>query len=125
MADWRKLAKVALLADGKIDDAEVAILRRHLFADKRIDRTELEFLFEAQKGARQAAPSFQRLLFEGVRTHILMDGKISADEAAWLKQWIFADGKVDDAEKKLLKELKLLADQTCPEFEALCAQCLR
>ena len=56
MADWRKLAKAALLADGQIDEREVAILRKELFADKRIDRAELEFLMEAKKQARWSCP---------------------------------------------------------------------
>lgn len=119
MADWRKLALRSLLADGQIDDREVAILRKELFADKRIDRAELDFLLEAKKKARSAVPAFDKLLFEAVRTALLADGKITAEETTWLRAWIMADGKVDDAEKKLLKELKLLADQVCPEFQSL------
>ncbi len=119
MADWRKLAMRALLADNQIDEREVAILRKELFADKRIDRSELDFLLEAKKKARSAVPAFNKLLFEAVRTALLGDGKITAEETAWLRAWIMEDGKVDEAEKKLLKELKLLADQVCPEFQAL------
>ena len=119
MADWRKLAMRALLADNQIDDREVGILRKELFADKRIDRTELDFLLEAKKKASSAVPAFDRLLFEAVRTALLADGKITADEVVWLRAWIMADGKVDKAEIKLLMELKLLADHVCPEFTAM------
>lgn len=124
MADWRRLAREALLADGQIDEREVAIVRKALFADGRIDRSELEFLLEVKKFAKATVPQFQKLLFEAIRNVILADGTISANEAAWLRQWIFADGKVDDAEKHWLKELKLLADSVSPEFTALYNECL-
>ena len=64
------------------------------------------------------------LLNEAIRTTILADGSISAAEVGWLRAYILADGKVDEDEKKLLRELKLLADQTCPEFLALFNECM-
>ena len=124
MANWRNLAKAALLADGQIDEREVALVRKEFFADGRIDRSELEFLLEARREAASAVPSFQKLLFEAIRSVILTDGVIDAAEAAWLRQWIFADGKVDADEKHWLKELKLLADRVSPEFLALYNECL-
>src|SRR6476661_7176211 len=51
MANWRQLAMSALLADGSIDEREVEILRKEFFADRRIDRAEMEFLLEARKRA--------------------------------------------------------------------------
>jgi hypothetical protein len=124
MADWRRLAKAVLLAGGHIDERKVAILRKELFADRRIDQSELTFLLEAKRGAYKAVPAFQALVNEAIRTAILADGSISAGEVAWLRDYILADGKVDDDEKKLLKELKLLADRVCPEFQALYAECM-
>ena len=124
MADWRKMAKAILLADGTIDEREVGVLRRELFADGRIDRTELEFLLEVRREAKSAVPNFQRLLFEAIRSIILKDGSIDAAEADWLRSWIFADGKVDADEKHWLKELKLLADRVSPEFTALYNECV-
>src|SRR5437899_2592302 len=95
MANWRNLAKAALLADGTIDEREVAIVHKEFFADGRIDRSELEFLLEVKREAQSAVPSFQKLLFQAIRNVVLADGSIDANEAAWLRQWIFADGKVD------------------------------
>jgi len=123
MADWRKLAKTALLADGRIDTKEVNIIRKELFADGRIDKSELEFLFELRKGATSAVQSFIQLLNDAIKSVVLADGTISDKEAAWLKKYIVADGKVDDAEKQLLRELKGSARSVSKEFEALCAQC--
>lgn len=125
MANWRQLALSALLADGQIDEREVAILRKEFFADRRIDRAEMEFLLEARKKAATCAPSFEKLVFEALRSVILADGYISPEETEWVRQYIYADGKVDAAEKHWLKELKHLADRTCPEFLALYEQCMK
>jgi len=125
MANWRNLCKAALLADGQIDEREVALIRKEFFADGRIDRSELEFLLEVKKEAASAVPSFQKLLFEAVRNVILADGVIDAEEAAWLRTWIYADGKVDADEKHWLRELKLLASRVSPEFMTLYNECLK
>ena len=124
MANWRQLAMSALLADGAIDEREVEILRKEFFADRRIDRAEMEFLLEARKKAQSCAPSYEKLLFEALRSVILADGVITPEKTAWIRQYIYADGKVDAAEKHWLKELKVLADRTCPEFVALFNQCM-
>jgi hypothetical protein len=124
MADWRRLAKAALLAGGRIDDQKVAILRKELFADKRIDRSELQFMMEARHGVYQAVPAFHALFMEVIRSVLLADGVISAEETAWLRAWLCRDGKFDAEGKKLIKELKLLADQVSPEFQALHDECM-
>jgi hypothetical protein len=124
MANWRNLAMSALLADGHIDEREVEIIRKEFYADRRIDRTELEFLLEARRKAKTSVPAFEKLLFEAMRTVILADGVISPEEVGWIRTFIFADGKVDAAEKHWLKELKHLADRVCPEFLDLYNQCM-
>jgi hypothetical protein len=124
VANWRQLAMSALLADGVIDEREVEILRKEFFADRRIDRAEMEFLLEARKKAQSCVPSFEKLLFEALRSVVLEGGVISAEKTEWIRQFIYADGKVDAAEKHWLKELKHLADRVCPEFVALYNQCM-
>ena len=44
---------------------------------------------------------------------------------AWLRRMIFADGKVDDEERKFLHELKGEASQVSHEFEALFNECMK
>jgi hypothetical protein len=124
MADWRKLARELLLADGRIDEREAALIRKELFADGRIDTIELEFLLELKKGAASVPASYNRMLFDAIKNHLLADGTIHADDATWLRTWIFADGKVDAEEKNLLQELKSGAQHVSPEFEALYDQCM-
>ncbi|NJO16975.1 MAG: hypothetical protein HC877_14915 [Thioploca sp.] len=47
------------------------------------------------------------------------EGYLNPKKAKWLRQAIFADGRVDKDEKRLLKELKAEAKQTSPEIEVL------
>src|SRR5437588_87714 len=125
MADWKKLALDAILADGKIDDDEVKVLRKSLYEDGAIDRREVEFLIElrnrAQKKAGGAAvnPKFEALFFKAISENVLKDGKISGSEANWLRSMLYADKKIDANEKKFLQKLKKGAKSTSPVFDKL------
>src|ERR1700722_19596139 len=87
MADWRKLAMEAFLADGKIDETEVKILRKELWADGQIDRDEVKFLIDLRNTAQKKArgedlhPAFEKLFFKAIEDNVLADGKISGKEA--------------------------------------------
>jgi uncharacterized tellurite resistance protein B-like protein len=132
MADWRKLALEAILADGAIDDSEVKILQRELWADGKIDAKEVDFLIELRNSAQKKAkakqaevnPKFETLFFKAIEQNVLRDGKISNKEATWLRKMLFADGKIDDNEKKFLNRIKKAATKTSPEFDQLFQECL-
>jgi uncharacterized membrane protein YebE (DUF533 family) len=130
MADFRKLSIAALLADGKIDDTEVKVIKKELYADGKIDKKEVEFLIElrnaAQKKAKGAALStaFENLFFKAIQDNVLDNGIISAKETTWLRKMLFADGKIDDNEKKFLKKLKGAATKIAPAFDALYEECM-
>jgi hypothetical protein len=119
MAEWKKLAKRALLSDGRIDLKETALIREEIFADARVDKSELEFLFSLRKEAESCVAAFTELFFKAVKDHMLADGVISAAEAKWLRKMIFADGTVDEDEKKLMETLKQEARDVAPEFQKL------
>ncbi len=119
MADWKKVARRALLLDGRIDLKETAVIREEIFADDRVDKSELEFLFSLRRDAESVVQAFSDLFFAAVKKHMLEDGSISTAEAKWLRKMIFADGTVDDDEKKLMQELKAGARDTAPEFQKL------
>ena len=131
MADWKKVARAALLADGQIDDTEVKVLKKELYADGKIDREEVEFLIDlrntAQKKAKGAElnANFEKFFFKAIQDNVLDDGEISAEEAGWLRKMLYADKKIDDNEKKFLSKLKKSATKSCPEFDALCEECLK
>jgi len=132
MADWRKLALETILADGVIDDAEVRVLQKELWADKKIDAKEVEFLIELRNSAQKKAkakkvevnPKFETLFFKAIEQNVLRDGKISNKEAGWLRKMLFADGKIDDNEKKFLGRIKKSATKTSPDFDQLYQECL-
>lgn len=111
-----------LLADGKVDGREIDALTDLLYADGWIDRAEAEFLIELHKRVERVTPGFEKFFYQAIKDHVLNDGKIDAEEANWLRRMITADGKVDDREKKLLRELRGEATEVCPEFEALYAE---
>jgi hypothetical protein len=122
MADWKKLAKELILADGYIERKETEIVKKELLADGVISKSEAEFLVDLRKSAPRAVTEFHQFVFEVVKKAILADGVISAAEASWLEKFILADGKVDDMEKAFMRDLKTSANKTCPEFEALFKQ---
>jgi len=130
MADWRKLALAAILADGQIDDNEVRILKKELYADGVIDREEVQFLVDlrnqAQKkaGGMELGAAFEKFFFKAVEDNVLADGTIDAREAKWLREMLFADNKIDANEKKFLKRLKQGAKSTSRPFDALYDECM-
>ena len=125
MADWKKVARRALLSDGRIDLKETAIVREEIFADDRVDKSELEFLFSLRKEAESCVQAFTELFFNAVKKHILADGVITAAEAKWLRKMIFADGSIDPEEKQLMQALKHEARDVAPEFTQLYEECMK
>lgn len=119
MADWKRLAKNLILADGFIEDKEAEIVKKEMLADGVINKSEAEFLVDLRNSATKAVNKFHQFVFDVVKKAILADGVISAPETAWLERFILADGKVDESEKAFLLDLKKSAKGTCPEFEAL------
>src|SRR5437868_14006447 len=107
-----------ILANGKVEGPEMEQLRQVLYADGKIDRQEADFLVELHKRVQRVSPGFEQFFYKAIKDHILADGAVSVEETAWLRQMLFADGKIDDHERKFLRELKGEAKRTCPEFEA-------
>jgi hypothetical protein len=119
MADWKRLAKNLVLADGYIERKETDIIKQELLADGAISKSEAEFLVDLRKHAPKAVQEFHHFVFDVVKQALLADGEISKSEAEWLKKFLLADGKVDDMEKQFLHDLKAAAKKTSPEFEEL------
>jgi hypothetical protein len=128
MANWEQVAMATILADGKIDDAEVKVLRKELYADGKIDMAEVKFLIGlrnlAQKKAkakkRPVNPTFEKMFFKAIEDNVLKDGKIDASEVKWLEDMLFADGKIDANERKFLAILKKKAKSVHDSFDKLC-----
>src|SRR5262245_23900198 len=114
MADWKKLAKRALLTDGRIDLKETALINEEIFKDDRVDKSELEFLFSLRKEAESCVAAFTELFFKAVKQHMLGDGVISATEAKWLRKMIFADGTLQQHGTRLTQASKHAARDAPP-----------
>jgi hypothetical protein len=123
MADLQKL-KTAILSAGRIDEEEVEVLSHVLYADGVIDREEAELLVELREKATSTCRAFDELFYAAIRRHILADGSIDTEEAIWLRQLLFADGKIGEGEKNLLRQLRAGARSVSAEFEALYDDCL-
>lgn len=121
MADWMKTAKQFLLADGKLDDREVAILRKELFADGTVDETELEFLFDLRRGAKSVVPSFHFLIIDGLKSCCLEGGAVRPSSLSLLRRWL-GGGAAGYVEKRYLEELRAAATRPSPELEQLYRQ---
>ncbi|MBX9584510.1 MAG: TerB family tellurite resistance protein [Gemmataceae bacterium] len=113
------------LADGKVDGREVEALGDLLPPGRAISRAEADFLVELHRRVDRVTPAFERFFFQAIKRHVLTDGAIDPEEATWLRRMVLADGRVSEREKKLLRELRGEAARTCPEFEALLAECVK
>ena len=70
-------------------------------------------------------PAFEHFFYQAIKDHILVHGRIDAEEAAWLKRMLFADGKIDDEARKFLHELKGEAKYVSREFEVLFGESMK
>jgi len=115
----------AILAKGRVDGAELEALRQQLYAGGKIERRQADFLVELHKRVQHRTPAFEQFFYQAIKDHILAHGQINAEEAAWLRQMVCANGKIKDEERKLLHELKGEAKKVSREFEALFAECMK
>jgi hypothetical protein len=114
-----------ILATGKVDSDHVEALRGALYAGGTVGRPAADFLVELHKRVQHPNPAFEQLFYRVIKDHILVDGRIDAEEAAWLRRMVFADGMVSDEERKFLHELRGEAGHSSPEFEALFAEAMK
>jgi len=114
-----------ILANGRVDRSELEELRRRLYVDGKIDRRGADFLVELHKRVQHMTPAFEHFFYQAIKNHVLHAGWIDAEEVAWLRRMLFADGKVRDEERKFLHELKGEANQVSPEFEALFVESMK
>ncbi len=124
MLDLRQIEQ-DILAIGRVDGRELELLRQQLYAGGKIERREADFLVELHKRVQHRTPAFEKFFYRAIKDHILADGRIDAEEAAWLRRLLFADGTIDDEERRFLHELKGEAKAVSPEFAALFAESMK
>jgi uncharacterized tellurite resistance protein B-like protein len=121
--EFRTLS-MKILTNGKVEGHEVESLRELISADGKIDREEAEFLIYIYKRTDQIAPAFEKFFYKVIKEHLLADGTIDSERAAWLRSLILVDGKVTEREKKLLREVRGEAKEISVEGNALIEECL-
>ena len=124
MLDLRQIEQ-DILANGRVDGDELEVLRRQMYGDGKTDRQKADFLVELHKRVQHMTAAFEQFFYQAVKDHILADGRIDAEEAAWLRQMFFADSKILDEVRKFLHELKGEAKQVSREFEVLFTESMK
>lgn len=116
--------KAQIIEDGKVDADEVAKLREVLLADGVIDAEEAKVLFEINDACsgNDNCPEWDEFFIAAISDHVLGDanspGAIDVDEAKFIITNIVGDGKIDDLEKKLLKNLANKATSIDPVLQS-------
>ena len=95
-----------ILASGKVDSHHLEALRRLVYAGGKIGRPEADSLAELHKRVQHRSPAFERFFYQALKDHLLADGRLDAEQAAWLRRLLYADGTRHDEARKLLHELK-------------------
>ena len=114
-----------ILATGKVDTPKLEVLCQEMRAHGNIERPEADFLVELHKRVQHLTPAFDHFFYRAIKEHILAHGRIDAEDAVWLRRMVFADGEIDDEERKFLHELKGEAKHVSREFEALFGESMK
>ena len=113
MADLQQIEN-DILAMGNVEGQDLEVLHRRVYAGDKINCPEIDCLVELH-----LTPAFERFFYKAIKDHILADGRVDAEKAAWLRRILFADGKIDDEERKFLHDLNGEAKQVSSEFKLL------
>jgi uncharacterized tellurite resistance protein B-like protein len=124
MPNFQQIAR-HVLSKGKVDEDELRMLRQVLYADGKIDRREIDFLVDLHNQLPNRTPAFEQFFYQALKDHLLDDGRLSAYKADWLRQILFADGKITNDERVFLRQLKWDAKEVSPEFEALYKEAMK
>lgn len=114
-----------ILQTGTVDGRQLDGLRQELYAGGKIDRARADFLVDLHKRVQSHTPAFERFFYQAIKDHLLADGWIDAQDTAWLRRVLYADGRIDDQERKFLHELKGEAKNVSREFEGLFAESMK
>ncbi len=124
MQELRRLEQ-DILEKGKVDSDHLESLRLALRVGGKVGRAQADFLVDLHKRVQHPNPAFEALFYRAIKDHVLADGRIDAEEAGWLRRVLFADGKIDDEGRQLMRELKGDAERASPEFDALFDECMK
>jgi hypothetical protein len=113
-----------LLKRGIIDEEEVEVICREIYADGKIDNKDMEFLVVLRDEAQSVCPAFERLFFQALKHHVLADGLINKEKAGMLRRLLSTNGKIGFRERRFLWDLQAQANQVSAEFLQLYEECV-
>ena len=113
----------SVLADRKIDDAEVSLIHQHLFDDGQLNLDDVKLLVELYCTAGKYGPAFEDLFFSVLEQVMLADGVIDTAEQYYLLKMLYSDHEIRPREREFLLRLRSLSDLS-PEMESLCDEAL-
>jgi hypothetical protein len=108
-----------ITSHGRVDGHELKVLRHAIYANGTIDSKKADYLVEIYKRVRYRTPAFKQFFYEAIKDYMVAGGRIGPKKTAWLRDALFADGKVEDEARTFLHRLKGEAAECSPEFEAL------
>jgi hypothetical protein len=117
--------KQDILARGKVDSDHLESLKLALYSGGKVSRPAADYLVELHKRVQHPNPGFEHLFYKVIKDHVLVNGKIDAEEVGWLRRMLFADGKIKDEERKFLHELKGEAKVSSPAFDELFTESMK
>jgi hypothetical protein len=122
----RQMREIAerIIANGRVDDHEIKVLEQLIYSDGKIDRKEANFMVELHKRVAFRSPAFEKFHYRILKDHVLANGFIGSGEVKWLREVLLDDDRVDDEERKFLRELKGEASTFPAEFEKLYKDCM-
>jgi uncharacterized membrane protein YqhA len=104
--------KKTIFADGQIDRTDITKLREVIFNEEGINREKSEFLFQLKDSIsrKRMTRDMETLFIETITAYLLEDlespGEIDDAEARWLRAKIQSKGYADSTDKKLLANLR-------------------
>jgi uncharacterized tellurite resistance protein B-like protein len=119
MADWKKLAKRVVLADGRIDAHEAHLIKNVILAEKKLGDEEMDFLVDLRDHATEISPEFTTFFFQALEQKFLVHKKIDVAGVRRLRKIIMGDGKVDPDEKRFLQTLASKTKKPTRSFQKL------
>ena len=102
-----------------LDGVAVEVKDERATVSVNVSTKSMLSLLDLKKSATSVVREFNTMLFTALKAAVLADGDISDTEAAWLRKFLYADGKIDEEEKRFLVELKQGAKATSPAFDQL------
>lgn len=114
----------SIIADKAVDSSEVGALRSEIYSDGKVEREEIEALFQINDACsdnESNCPEWADFLSQAVCDCVLTDdttpGVLDNEEANWLAGLLMADGSVDETERKVLVAIRAKATSIDSEFD--------